>query len=273
MRQSLLPRMLRVDRRAWTLVVAAVSCGMLAVSGCDRGASPVTSPSNQAPSLISVVASRGIATGNSLATIESQRANVREQMLNAADSPEERAQIQHLLDNDAAITATTNRRLAQLAGNYAALGYAEAELQRRAFHATGPTSYPAAVALVDYLPAKNARAVVLRRTTVYPHDVILLSRTDGNGIDLATATSALLADRATNGTIPTRDHRLVVGRALNQRDTQTATLAVKGGKLINRLRGETARPLPGIGTVAWHGLLVGMLRSSMADAHLITSVP
>jgi len=50
-------------------------------------------------------------------------------------------------------------------------------------------------------------------------------------------------------------------------------LAVKGGKLIEQLRGETARSLAGVGTVAWHGLLVGMLRASMADAYLITSVP
>lgn len=273
MRLSQLLQTFHVDRRGESLLLLTVACAMLAVLACGGDASREISPSNQAPSLIPIVASRGIAIGSSLAEIETQRAKMRDQMLGAAESPDERAQIQHIIDNDAVITATTNRRIAQLAGNYAALGIAQAELQRRTFRAAGPTSYPAAVALVDRLPVKNARAVVLRRVTAYPHDVILLSRNDVNGIDLASATSALLADRATNGIIPTRDHRLVIGHALTPGRAKTATLEKKGGKVIAQLRGETPRLLSGVGNVAWHGLLVGMQQSSMTDAHLVVSVP
>lgn len=120
--------------------------------------------------------------------------------------------------------------------------------------ASRPT--PITVVLVDELPALRERydAVVLRRSTAEPRDVILLPRATANGELLDAATRALLRARATQGEHPSE---------YRGRPFQTLTIGVSfseppvawrerylllAEQVVEQLRSAPPRQVPGVGT-------------------------
>jgi hypothetical protein len=104
---------------------------------------------------------------------------------------------------------------------------------------------PVTVVLVDSLPGSGVEALILRRPSVQPHDVILLRSASADGTALATAALQLLLIRDRAGDVPTSASTFRIregsrgGRAL-EREIGSAT------RIVDRLRTKQPRTVPGL---------------------------
>lgn len=117
-----------------------------------------------------------------------------------------------------------------------AQGNADRERQRRV---------PVTVALVDTLPGGGTGAMVLRRATQIPRDIILLKRSEATGQQLYSAALHLLTIRAIQGDTATADFSFAV-RGIGAAASPGARYA---GATVARLRTLAPRLVPGVGVV------------------------
>lgn len=114
-----------------------------------------------------------------------------------------------------------------------------AELERRV---------PVTIALLGSLPQPASKAVILRRKTATPHDIILLDSRVASGRDLSAAIFTLLAARDINGDTTAADMTIRVpdgtGRSyLGKRDLRRSEAAVR------KLHASNPTFLAGFGSV------------------------
>jgi hypothetical protein len=107
---------------------------------------------------------------------------------------------------------------------------------------------PVTVVLADSFPYTGAAAVIMRRTSEHPRDVIVLPASAGNGARLAAATMHLLIIRDRGGDTASAPGLFRVPEAaansrLVQRDIGTA------GAVVGRLRTRARESIPGVGRV------------------------
>ena len=114
-----------------------------------------------------------------------------------------------------------------------------------------PDPVDATVALVDRLPDPSASAVVLRRKTTLPHDLILLP--DGNATTavLHDGIGALIRMRRDGGDIPDRDTRLVIRGAHSDHEEVWASAMERRRAVTDLADLEVSPPrgIEGIGEV------------------------
>jgi hypothetical protein len=104
------------------------------------------------------------------------------------------------------------------------------------------------IVLVDSLPVANARAVIVRRLNVRPHDVIVLQSSSATGGELAGAIADLLAIREKLGDTAAVDGVFRVsslGGPTAWEKTEQRTLDA----IVARLRVASPQPIDGFGVV------------------------
>jgi hypothetical protein len=121
--------------------------------------------------------------------------------------------------------------------------------QARANLSTLPAGLvPATVVLVEELPDKHARAVIIRRVAATPQDLILLPK-DGATVEaLGSSIQALLHTRAKFGDVPTEDMRLVVKKVSKPKHWAEGDL-IGARADLERLAASPRRTVDGIGVV------------------------
>ncbi len=108
---------------------------------------------------------------------------------------------------------------------------------------------PVTVALTNQMPYRDAPAVILRRATAVPHDVILLRRNGASGAQLSAAVFQLLVLRERDGDTASTDgvYRVIAPQgpaAWRGSEERTA------GRTVSRLFSAPAREISGVGIVA-----------------------
>lgn len=110
---------------------------------------------------------------------------------------------------------------------------------------------PVTVALVDQLPAGtgDVPAVVLRRVSTSPHDVILLRRSDATGAQLSGAILHLMILRERNGDTATANGIFRLPTAARGPKAWEHTEQVQTGRIVAQLRTAGLQDVPGVGRV------------------------
>lgn len=110
-----------------------------------------------------------------------------------------------------------------------------------------PRIVPATLVRVKRLTDSSAAAIIIRRTSFVPHDVIVLDERAGEA-ELGAAVNGLFALRDKYGDVPSRDARLVVKGsrlpAMMRRSVQA-----RGTSDLERLNRSAPQDIPGIGRV------------------------
>ena len=109
----------------------------------------------------------------------------------------------------------------------------------------------ALVAVPDSFPYRNADAVIVRRTTALPHDVILLRQSHADPRTIAEAAQTLQAERARHGDVPTVDRLVRV-----QAPRAQLRLGRSAESWAHALARKSSSDVPGIGRARAVGLLL-----------------
>ena len=112
---------------------------------------------------------------------------------------------------------------------------------------SSPRSVPFAIAVTDSFPYRNADAVILRRVSAKPHDVIVIKQGKATGPRIAASIRELEFLRAALGNEPTSDALYRVKSTQTPRET--ARLERTAVQYARKLAIIEARRLEGVGLV------------------------